>query len=83
MLKDDIPVIGINDVIVEERGTPSSLMTIFFHTIVKTLLSKVDGAPQDGKLYGQRDGEWIEIVEAPQDGKLYGIKDGVWTEIII
>lgn len=44
-------------------------------------------APEDGKLYGRKDGVWEEVVggsgvpEAPEDGKQYARKDAGWSEV--
>ena len=48
-------------------------------------------APQDGKQYVRKDGDWTAFVlpeipdagieEAPADGKLYGRKDSAWVEV--
>lgn len=46
---------------------------------------KPEEAPEDGKSYVKKDGEWVELEgldEAPQDGKLYGRKDGGWEEVV-
>lgn len=41
----------------------------------------IEDAPEDGKLYGRKDGDWEEgVEEAPKDDKLYGRKDGEWVE---
>jgi len=51
--------------------------------------SVIPDAPEDGKQYARKDGDWDEVVagggdveEAPSDGKLYGRKDGDWEEVI-
>jgi hypothetical protein len=61
--KESIPVIGINDQIVEEDRVPTFLMINYFNRIVHLLKQIIpDDAPKDGKLYGRRNGQWIEII---------------------
>jgi len=62
MLSGDIPVIGVNDEIVDRERRPTRLLTMYFHTILKALLNKIDEAPEDGKKYVRQNGTWVEII---------------------
>ncbi len=60
---NSIPVITVHEKIVDVDRRPTQTMSVYFHTVLKAILSKIEDAPSDGKLYGRKDGEWIEIVE--------------------
>lgn len=50
------------------------------HLISKLSEVLVKEAPEDSKLYGRKNGNWVEVVpEAPMDGKIYGRMDGNWV----
>lgn len=60
-----IPIIDINDKIVDEFGKPTMVLSMFFTVIVKYLESviknKVEEAPMDGNTYARKDGQWVQI----------------------
>ena len=60
--KGSIPIIDIDEEIVDSFGRPTPVMTLFFHAIIKSLLRTVDEAPIDGKKYARKDGGWVEII---------------------
>ena len=61
MLSNDIPIISVNDEVVDKENKPTRILMIYFNTVINALLNKIDEAPQDGKTYARKDGKWIEI----------------------
>ena len=62
---ETIPVITINDELVDKDRKPTMIMTMFFTIVTKAIKElfkvKIDDAPDDGKLYARKGGQWVEI----------------------
>ncbi len=60
------------------------LATIEVNEQGKLVFAAAGDAPEDGRFFARRNGDWEEIIlipEAPEDGNIYGRQDGDWVQI--